>query len=219
MKKIVPILLFLFLCNACIKDLKRGDRINVSGSVIDTVKNKKLPNVKVYLVGCVNSIPYGIFCYNKDDSTVTDGDGNFSLTYSSNIKRRGYVLEISKDNNYSYNLHREYNFPNNGKDVILYTQELNLLRLNIKIDFNPYDTFYVIPEHGDYKQLIGRSIDTTILIKVLPNNTNMITYQIMSINKDSGAIYRRLRDTLQIGLTDITNYSKRITSTYQMSFF
>ena len=100
--------------------------------------------------------------------------------------------------------------------VRLKSQELNFLRLNLKVDFNRYDTFYIYPYRGTYKRLIGRTLDTTVILKVLPQNKNIITFETMSLGNDSGAIFRRVKDTLNIGLVDTSIYSKRIFSTFQM---
>ena len=47
------ILLFCLVCLffSCVKDIKKGKSIKVSGIVVDTVKNKVLPSAKIYLVG------------------------------------------------------------------------------------------------------------------------------------------------------------------------
>ncbi|MBA3675237.1 MAG: hypothetical protein H0W75_09855 [Chitinophagaceae bacterium] len=216
MKRIFLTLSIAGLLFSCAKDIKKGTQISVSGFLVDTVKNKNLPFAKVYLVGCINNFSGSTFCYDYLDSTTTDINGNFSINYRAEGKSVNYVLEVANDNNYGDNLFQQFPFANNSSNVRLKSQELNFLKLNLKVDFNRYDTFYIYPSHGVSKRLIGRSIDTTVLLKVLPNDKNIITYQIMAIRNDSGAIYRRLRDTLNVGLADTTNTSKRILSTYQM---
>jgi hypothetical protein len=217
MKKIYLTLFVAVLLFSCAKDIKKGTRISARGFVIDTVKNKNLAFAKIYLVGGKVRASNGVtYYYNHVDSTLSDINGNFSFDYRAEGNSVDYVLEVASDDKYSSNQYQQIPFVNNETNVRLKSQELNFLKLNLKVDFNRYDTFYVYPSHGFYKRLIGRSIDTTILLKVLPNNTNSITYRVMSIGNDSGAIYRRLIDTLNIGLTDTTNHTRRIFSTYQM---
>ena len=207
--------IFLQLCIAgllfsCAKDVKKGTKISVSGFLVDTVKNKNLSFAKIYLVGCKNNFSGSTFCYDYLDSALTDINGNFSISYRTEGKSIDYVLEVKNDNNFGDNLFQQFHFTNNSSNIRLKCQELNFLKLNLKVDFNHYDTFYIYPSHGFSKRLIGLNFDTTVLLKVLPNNKNIIMYQIMSIGNDSGAIYRRLRDTLNVGLSDTTVTSKRI---------
>lgn len=215
MNKLFLSLFIAVLFFSCVKEIKKGIQISVSGFLVDTVKNKNLGFAKIYLVGCKHSL-YVTSCYVNLDSATTDINGNFSINYRAEGNSTGYVLEVAKDNNFSDNLYQQYHFDNNSSNVRLKSQELNFLKLNLKVDFNGYDTLYVMPSHGFSKTLIGRSIDTTVLLKVLPNYENIITYRILSLGNDSGAIQRRVRDTLSIGLIDTTITSRRIFNTHQM---
>ena len=217
MKRIFLTLFISCLLFSCAKDIKKGTQISVSGFLVDTVKNKNLAFAKIYLVGGKVRGSNGVtYYYNYVDSTTSDINGNFSINYRAEGNSVGYVLEVASDDKFSSGDYQQFAFANNETNVRLKSQELNFLKLNLKVDFNRYDTFYVYPSHGFSKRLIGRSVDTIVLLKVLPNNANTITYRIMSIGNDSGAIYRKIIDTLNIGLTDTTNISKRIFSTYQM---
>jgi hypothetical protein len=215
-----PFFLTLFISGlllSCVKDIKKGTLISVSGFLVDTVKNKNLAFAKIYLVGGKVRASNGvIYYYDYVDSTTSDNNGKFSIKYKAEGNNVGYVLEVASDDNFSSSEYQQFTFANNETNVRLKSQELNFLKLNVRVDFNRYDTFYIYPYRGTYKRLIGRSLDTTIMLKVLPQSTNIITFGIMSLGNDSGAIFRRLRDTLSIGLSDTTTYSKRIFSTYQM---
>ena len=181
MKRIFLILSIVGLLFACAKDVKKGTQILVSGFLVDTVKSKNLAFAKVYLVGCKNNFSGSTFCYDYLDSATTDLNGNFSINYRAEGNSVSYVLEVAKDNNYGNNIFQQFSFANSSVNVRLKSQELNFLKLNLKVDFNRYDTFYIFSSNGFSKRLIGRSIDTTVLLKVLPNNRNILTYQIMSI--------------------------------------
>jgi hypothetical protein len=219
MTKVILIIIFSFIFISCAKDIKKGTPITVSGFVLDTVKNKALPFVKIYLVGGKVRGSNGMtYYYNYVDSTNSDMNGNFSIDYKAEGSSVDYVLEVANDNNYGTNTYQQFYFSNNSKNVRLKTQELNFLKLNLKIEHNPYDTFYIYPSQGTYKRLLGGTIDTTVLIKVLPNNSNLISYRIMSVGNDSGAVYRKIVDTVFCDIRDTTNLSKTISSTYQMPF-
>ncbi|MGB3007347.1 MAG: hypothetical protein WBC06_12605 [Chitinophagaceae bacterium] len=216
MKNIILTFFIATFLLSCAKDIKKGTQINVSGFVIDTVKNKNLPFAKVYLVGCKNNFSGSTFCYDFLDSSTTDINGNFTINYRAEGNSVRYVLEVANDNNYGNNLYQQLYFNNNSTNVRLKSQELNFLKLNLKVDFNLYDTVYLFPSHGLSKRLVGRSLDTTIYLKVIPNNKNTLQYCITALGRDTSVIIRRATDTLNIGLADTTNYSKRIYSTYQI---
>lgn len=215
------LLLFLvfILFLSCVKDVKRGTKVNVSGYVIDTVKNKRLPAANVYLVGCKHNFSNGsIYCSQRLDSATTDLNGNFTINYYAEGKSVDYVLEVAKDNKYSYEGYEQTPFSLGATNIKLKAQELNFLRLALKVNTNPYDTLFLYPSHGFGARIISRTIDTSIVLKVLTNNRNILTYQIIAIGRDSGAVYRRLRDTFNIGLVDTTFAAKTILNTYQMPF-
>jgi hypothetical protein len=202
---------------SCAKDVKKGTPIRVSGLVVDTVKNKVLPFAKIYLVGGKVRGSNGVtYYYNYVDSTISDANGNYSVDYKAEGNSVDYVLEVANDNNYGNNNYEQFYFTNNATNVRLKTQELNFLKLNLKVDYNRYDTFYIYPSQGLSKQLIGRNIDTTLTLKVLPNNSNILTYRILYRGADTAIMFRRLSDTFNIGIADTTNISKRIISTYNM---
>jgi hypothetical protein len=206
-----------FIFYSCAKDIKKGSPIRVSGVVVDTVKNKIIPFAKIYLVGGkVRGSNGSILYYNYVDSTTSDANGNYSVDYKAEGNSVDYVLEVANDNKYGTNNYEQFYFSNNATNVRLKTQELNFLKLNLKVDFNRYDTFYIYPSQGFSKQLIGRNIDTTLILKVLPNNTNVLTYRILYRGSDTAIMFRRLRDTFNIGMADTTNIFKRIISTYNM---
>lgn len=218
MKKILLIFSILTLIISCAKQVKKGKRIVANGYVVDTLKNKRLPFAKVYLVGCHREFSGRKYCTDYVDSATTDANGNFSITYRAEGNSAGYVLEVKFDNNYGDYSLREFPFVNEEVTRIT-AHELNFLRLNLKVGFNRYDTLYIDPRYGDSKQLIGRSIDTTILLKVLPNIENLIAYQIAAKGFDSGFISRRMIDTVRVGFADTTVTSKTINSTYQLPFY
>lgn len=217
MKNTFLVMCVSFLFYSCAKDIKKGSPIRVSGIVVDTVKNKAIPFAKIYLVGGKVRGSNGVtYYYNYVDSTISDANGNYSVDYKAEGNSVNYVLEVANDNNYGTNKYEQFYFSNNATNVRLKTQELNFLKLNLKVDFNRYDTFYIYPSQGFSKQLFGRNIDTTLILKVLPNNTNILTYRILYRGADTAILFRRLSDTFNVNMADTTNISKRIISTYNM---
>ena len=217
MTKVILIIAAIFLFSSCAKNIDKGTPIRVSGFVVDTVKNKRLSNAKIYLVGGHVRGSNGVtYFYTYVDSTLSDGNGNFSFNYKADGKSVDYVLEVASDNNHSPAQYEQYHFAYNSTDVRLIAQELNFLKLNLKVDYNRYDTFYVYSNYAYQTQLLGRSIDATVYLKVLPNNENVVTYQILYRGSDTSILFRTLRDTMNVGLTDTTTITKRIFSTYQM---
>ena len=87
--------LAILLFTGCRKDVPTGQLIQASGIVFDSVKNKKLANVIVYLYGAHQSF-YGVtYGEGPFDSTMSDNNGNFSLKYYAKGNNVDYALAIS----------------------------------------------------------------------------------------------------------------------------
>ncbi len=81
MKQYELIILFVFLMlvllTACRKDVAKGQIIQANGFVIDSVKNKRLSDVTIYLYGAHSNF-YGVYYdFGPLDSAISDIDGNF----------------------------------------------------------------------------------------------------------------------------------------------
>ena len=93
----------------------------------------------------------------------------------------------------------------------------------MRVVSNPYDTLfsYVSSIHGELSltyELIGISIDTSILTRFLPNSMNSFKY-VISTRKllYSGNMYlRKMTDTLNSNLSDTIVISKTINSAYDL---
>jgi hypothetical protein len=233
--KIITLFVFLTLLAliACRKDIPKGQLIQANGFVIDSVKNKKLPNVTVYLYGA-HSTFYGIF-YDVGplDSTISDNNGNFSIKYNAEGYSVDYALAIgnpiyggytSQDSYVMDIYHPSYpfNYSYQLNNVSLSARELNYARVNLKVTSNPYDTLYFdlsSIQNALFRRNVftGSSIDTSFLTRYLPNTIHTFEYQILSRSLlDSGWFIRRMTDTLSLNNDDTIVISKTINTTYDI---
>jgi hypothetical protein len=226
------ILLMSLTLISCHKDVPAGTLIQANGFVIDSVKNKRLPNATIYLYGA-NQTFYGVF-YDVGplDSTVSGNDGNFSLKYTATGNSIDYALAVgsaiyggfSGQNNYVVDVvHSQYpfNYSHQLNNVIVRARELNYIRLNLKVRSNPYDTMNILvtTTYGELTllyRLTGHSIDTSILTRCLPDTSNYFFYQIESESAQDTFRYRREIDTIMTNLTDTLTITKTFNSTYDI---
>ena len=224
----------MLVLTACRKDVPKGQLIQANGFVIDSVKNKKLSNVTVYLYGA-HSTFYGVY-YDVGplDSTISDKDGNFLIKYSAEGNSVDYALAIgnviyggyTNQPNYVIDISHPmyiFNYSHQLNNVALKARELNYAIVNLKVLSNPYDTLYldVSTTFGELflrNIIIGKSVDTSFLTRYLPAETNIFEYKILSAQVvDSATMFiRRMRDTLVLTIKDTVIISKKINSTYDI---
>ena len=224
----------MLVLTACRKDVPKGQLIQANGFVIDSVKNKKLSNVTVYLYGA-HSTFYGVYYdVGPFDSTISDNNGNFSIKYNAEGNSVDYGLAIgnvvyggfTNQNNFVVDIHHPFypfNYSHQLNNVGLRARELNYARVNLKVLSNPYDTLYldVSTTYGELflrNMFIGKSVDTSFLTRYLPGDTNIFEYKILSTQVvDSATMFiRRMRDTLTSTVKDTAIISKTINSTYNI---
>jgi len=119
MKHSITITCFVFLTilttlTSCRKEVPLGTSILASGIVFDSVKNKVLANAKLYLFGA-HSTFYGIY-YSQGplDSTVSDSDGKFSISFTADGNSIDYGLQLGvlEYGGYIYNNQTNYVIDN-----------------------------------------------------------------------------------------------------------
>lgn len=234
--KTIPgfILLSLLVLIACRKNVPQGQLIQATGFVFDSVKNKKLANVTVYLYGAHSDF-FGVFYSDGPfDSTVSDNNGNFSIKYYTEGKNIDYALAIgnvvyggyTRQNNYVVDVSHPlypFNYSRQLDNVMVSARELNYARVNLKVLSNPYDTLYldIGTTYGELflrNQFAGKSIDTSFLTRYLPGTNIFFEYKILSTRiVDSATMFlRRMRDTLQSTTKDTILISKTINTTYNI---
>jgi hypothetical protein len=234
LKIIMPFaFLALLLLTACRKDVPKGAVIQAFGFVIDSVKNKRLPNVTIYLYGAHSNF-YGVY-YDVGplDSTISDIDGNFSLEYSAEGTSIDYALAVgnvvyggyTSQNNYVVDVvHPLYpfNYSRLLRNVALRARELNYARINLKVLSNPYDSLYlyISTAAGELfiqNLFIGASIDTSILSHYLPEALNTFQFEISSAQLlDSGMQIRTLTDSITAKMQDTITISQTFNSAYDI---
>jgi hypothetical protein len=235
-KTICHILLFVTcgVFTACKKDVPKGAIISTKGYVIDTVKNKRLANVPIYLVGAHQTF-YGIY-YDVGplDSTFSDKDGNFSIAYTATGNSIDYALQVGQFN-FNGNTGQNGFIPDNSQrmvifdyafrldNVVLLARELNYALVKLNVASNPYDTLYlnISSPLGEFflrYPVIGSSIDTSVLVRYLPDATNDFEYAILSedLLDSANGYQRKVVDTLNLPLTDTIVILKTIGSAYDL---
>ena len=225
--------LALLALTGCRKDVPKGQLIQASGFVIDSVKNKKLYNATIYLYGAHSNF-YGVY-YDVGplDSTSSDIDGNFSIKYSAEGSSIDYALAIgnvvyggyTSQNNYVVDVAHPlypFNYSHQLNNVALRARELNYARINLKVLSNPYDTlyFFVMTNSGELflKNFFkGTSIDTSFLTRYLPDALNTFEFSVNCWQLlDSGMYTRTITDSLKLKMDDTIAISKTFNSTYDI---
>ncbi|MBC7863223.1 MAG: hypothetical protein IAF38_09625, partial [Bacteroidia bacterium] len=223
------ICIFILLASCAQKKIPEGQLINVNGFVIDTVKNKRLSDVKIYLVSgnSYNSMHAGGWDWMRVvDSALTDRAGNFKFQYTSEGESEDYAVSIEKtirDNNASvtndgYPVYA-FNKAPEIKDKAIYVRELNIAKIHLKIIDNPYDTLIIdVYNYTNSRKnyfVIGKNVDTTLLLNCLvPQRKNNIYYkysffrelQIMRANRSSVTVL----DSVFPGLADTSVLNRTI---------
>jgi hypothetical protein len=219
--------------SSCEKNIAKGTIINANGFVIDSVKNKRIPNATLYLFG--GHQPFGspiVFSGPALDSTVSDQNGNFQLQYTAEGNSLDYALGVTRNALYGFNqypmnyvadpFHLLYVFKGATQltNIAISARELNYALINLKVLSNPYDSLYFSISSPEYYNLgsnylfIGNTIDTSILIRCLPNSTYRFFYSISAKQLiDSGYVRERI-DSSNITLVDTTIITTTINSTY-----
>lgn len=156
---------------------------------------------------------FGLSCNDSVTSTKTNQDGRFSLNFITDGKSHSYYAEVMpmpNDNfvhDQSNNSNRELKLGDNN-NLRLKARELNILKVKIKIDSNPYDTLNISTLYGGFDFYNCHHIDTILYFKVFPLSMNYLYFY----NWDSKLLKdrREIKDSINIKMVDTTYYSKYI---------
>lgn len=185
------ILLSLYLFQACHKQVETGTSIRASGEVVDLVKNKTLPFATLYLYGAKSTF-YGIYySIGPLDSVKTDAQGKFDFTHVAEGNSIDYGLSVdAQGGNFSSaqpyvidvaNPMFKFNFQQQIKNARVPARELNFTRLHLKVDHNPFDTFFVQSAYFSPPILLkGKTLDTVLYLRHLPQAENMLRLYVES---------------------------------------
>lgn len=236
-------ILAFFSLTACRKNVEAGATISASGTVFDEVKNKPLPHAKLYLYGAKQTF-YGIgYSYGPLDSTVSDNSGKFSIHFAADGQSIDYGLQLGQLEYGSYinNSQTNYvtdntqpifkfNYSKNVKNATVKGRELNYTKIHLRVITNPYDTFLVRTSALPIVTLIkGQTIDTTIIVRHLPNQQNIIQYYTEAFQDTIGmatlnanpnqhmySVRRMISDLINAGMTDTLYVNKTISNSLLM---
>jgi hypothetical protein len=247
-KNYILLLICILTCSiiaSCWKQLEPANQISVSGVVRDVVKQKNLPGAKLYLFGA-HRVPWGIhYSDGPLDSTIADHEGKFSIKYLpkesfwdlgltiGQLRYGGYYY--GNEMNYVIDVHEpvyKFNYQTKINDAIVKARELNYTKVHLKVISNPYDSFYVRPNTLGFRRpvlVIGQSIDTTVLIRHIPNEFNVFQFYTEALRDTIGlralnsipnsrtySIRRMVADTFWVGLQDTFSISKTIINSLDM---
>ena len=238
------VLTILATLTSCRKEVPLGTKVTATGIVLDSVKNKVLANAKLYLFGAHQTF-YGIgYSEGPLDSTVSDNNGKFSINFNADGKSIDYGLQLGvlEYGGYVYNNQTNYvidytqplfkfNYSTNISNAVVRGRELNFTKIRLKVLVNPFDTFLVRTDVlVRIATLIkGQSIDTTIIVRHLPNQQNVIQYYTESLRDTVGlaalnsnpnvhlySVRRMLADTINAGMSDTLYLNKTIQNSFTM---
>jgi hypothetical protein len=199
-KLIFAITIFILISPSCKKGVPENVVTTVEGYVIDSVKNKRLPNATVGIYGCVQTT-FKVSCSELLATTKTDSNGEFKLSFNGDGKSFGFQAEVIYDENYDYS--SKYRLiPGSTNTIVIKAREFSYLKTHLIITNNPFDTLINFASNVRHT-FYGHTLDTTVMNRVLPNATNYIFYFAWDPNVLKN---RRLIDTLQIGMQDTINY-------------
>jgi hypothetical protein len=232
--KVPGILLVLIVISfsGCRKNIQAGVNIRANGFVIDSVKNKKLGNVTVYLISG-HEFGFGEVDYSGViDSTVTNADGSFSINYTADGKSYDYALSLKYMDPYvlrgfnevipdRMHLFYAFDFKTQLSDIAISARELNFMKIHLRLLSNPYDTLllFVNPSFALAQQeydLYGNIIDTTLLARSLPEGQNFVSYTIIPTQLRDSVLFREVTDTIITNLSDTFAIQKNISSAYDI---
>jgi hypothetical protein len=235
-------------CNSIFQHhISKGQSIKAKGFVIDTVKHKRLAGVKIYLMGGYNyeDVNSGGWDWNITvDSAITDANGNFAFNDVAEGKSEDYALSIdnfirTNGAGVTSDEYPVYPFNSNGSspiitehkvyelnNKIIYARELNYARIHMKMLYNVLDTLdcrvYNYSQADVYFFVIGKRIDTTILLKCLkPGEKNFIYYGVTDYwtihGIDSEFHQLDIEDSLFPHISDTLSIERTIAPIYRVS--
>lgn len=196
--------LLLTLVASCRKNIPEGIETTITGKVYDPKTNKPIVGATVgvqeYKRG---TILYGPTFNGIIDSTRTDNDGNYKITFTTTGTGVEYHLSFGPGKNYD-----PVTVPiklNVGKDTVInfLAFEIHTLKARVIVvnNYNPPLRVYTRLSTLETNQVLSTSADTTFFIKVLPDQFNEIYFNIRNVDTPS-LVNVRIDTILLQGFTD-----------------
>ncbi|MEO9481410.1 MAG: hypothetical protein ABJO28_05900 [Maribacter dokdonensis] len=138
MKRLLLLLVLLsVLCSCEEKSLEAGIETTVFGRIYDTINEIPIKNIKIKIGESIRQGTFSGTNYNFKgylDSTITDSEGNYKITFETSGKGTIYDLHISLKEDISFNSIREVIKDENiGATEELNLDALQLYPVNLKI--------------------------------------------------------------------------------------
>ncbi|WP_281540275.1 hypothetical protein [Maribacter aestuarii] len=194
----------------------------VTGTIKDMERDRAIANLKVYVVrtyGCGTWFTGGT-CSEVIDSTLTDSQGKYSITYQERIEGSGYSIvhdPISSCEDLFNSELIEQELRDQGRTI---TRNFNVwcplvlkLELQIKNNENPPLLVYAYPEDPETfyfpdVEILKKETDTTVYLYTKPNTLTSLTAQYQL--EDPNANFHFTHESFTVGIQDTLELSRVI---------
>lgn len=167
---LLPVLLIFTGCMEK-KELPDGRPTSVEGILVSEKTGLPLKGIPISVTACRYESPSNP-CqpFEIPQNTVTDKDGYFIVNFLTAQGGRAYAVVADPDNEIVYDGQPFYFEPGRFHSVKLTAKEKNVLRINLKVRQNPYDTLTLTTgyERSNVVLMKGRQIDTAIYARFKP---------------------------------------------------
>lgn len=180
--------------------IPEGLSSNVTGRCYDNNRNLPITNLTVYIAEYIDDPVLGLTFSRYIDSTRTDQNGNFDISFVTTGEGVQYQLSIKwPDVNWLTYSGYPFVIKDIGTKNIINVElaELSILEAKIKIVENTRPPFRAGTDYFSFYELYGANKDTTIFFRVMPNRKTRIFFFI-SVDTVSDYYYREQLDTINI---------------------
>ena len=157
--------------------IPKGLATNVSGQFYDDNRNAPIINAKVFIKEYIDDPAYDLTFSRYIDSTQTDQNGNFELSFTTTgagVQYRLLIVPMGANWRYPYN---EQLIENIGSSNVLNSSsnKLSTLEARVKVIENPYTQ--PLMTRSDYDNYMSRvNGDSIVFYRVMPNRKNHISF-------------------------------------------
>ena len=174
----------------CNKNVDTDISTTVTGIVSDGIKHEPIANVPIYIdeydMGSVSGPQYRATI----DSTKSDLDGKYNIEFSTHGNNVGYRVRFKPPENFLISLDFAILHVGEVQIVNFSPIELHFLKARLEMTDNPNPPMRVSTIFGSSITVWGTNNDTTVFLKVIPNNLNQITFSITNVDTPSVQNYQ-----------------------------
>jgi len=177
----IPLILILFIYTSCRKTLERGTITQLTGLVSDPISQKPVPNGSIHVQEYVGG-SFGSIFSKVIDSTKCDVNGKYSISFATTGHGLEYRLAFFSPSNY-YSQADPVKISIGKDNIVNFTAvKIHLLKARIIVSNNPNPPLRVYSNISGGGNISGKSGDSTIFMKVLPNLANLVYFTITNID-------------------------------------